>query len=56
MAIGRESSALGHYGVFSREIDECQLSQKWRDSIERILLDKSLIETRQGILQAFEVN
>jgi hypothetical protein len=23
----------------SREIDECQLSQKWRDSIERILLD-----------------
>jgi hypothetical protein len=23
----------------SREIDECQLSQKWRDSIQRILLD-----------------
>jgi hypothetical protein len=29
------------YRPLSKEIDECQLSQKWRDTIDRILLDST---------------
>jgi hypothetical protein len=30
------------YWPLSKEIDECQLSQKWRDTIDRILLDPTV--------------
>jgi hypothetical protein len=35
------------YLPLSKEIDECQLSQKWRDMIDRILLDPTVLNYAQ---------